>query len=528
MEDSNNSPEPVPRLVLTQIELENFKSYYGRRVIGPFHKRFTSIIGPNGSGKSNVIDALLFVFGRRATKMRFKKAIELIYSKSDRPDIQHCKVEVFFQEIEDDYDKDDDAYKVLEGSSFKVARIVRKRKDKHGNLKKDKNGDFIGESYYTMDEQKCNSDDVSKKLLPFGPDLENNRFLILQGGGEKISLMPPKGRNQNEMGMLEYLEEIIGSDKFVSGIDECKTKEESFEQEFTTNLNRLKLKEQERDKLASAKKEAEKYLIDILQRNRYEADIEQAKVHRLQVKKGIIQKRITDMNGELGEYEQLGRTTQARLREMENDYKVRKAEYEKLQNELEKTKDIVAEREKEHTQLGEERKLLKEARKKAQTAHEKLTNKVEKGNTDRKESEETILGLEEDIVNLQEKEEKLVKQRQEYMEELAEKTKPIQAEIAVKKQELIPLRDRENEYSGLVQNLIAQKKKRQNKFEQAKKKRDSAVKKIDEIQQKLQQLVDSHSSNITMVEKLNERVRSLNSENEEKVQKLADFKEEIN
>ncbi len=32
-----NSNKPLPRLVLTQIELENFKSYYGRRIIGPFH-----------------------------------------------------------------------------------------------------------------------------------------------------------------------------------------------------------------------------------------------------------------------------------------------------------------------------------------------------------------------------------------------------------------------------------------------------------------------------------------------------------
>ena len=44
-----------------------------RKEIGPFHKNFTSIVGPNGSGKSNVIDALLFVFGKRDSKLRLKK-----------------------------------------------------------------------------------------------------------------------------------------------------------------------------------------------------------------------------------------------------------------------------------------------------------------------------------------------------------------------------------------------------------------------------------------------------------------------
>ena len=31
---------------------------------------FSSVVGPNGSGKSNVIDAMLFVFGYRASKIR--------------------------------------------------------------------------------------------------------------------------------------------------------------------------------------------------------------------------------------------------------------------------------------------------------------------------------------------------------------------------------------------------------------------------------------------------------------------------
>lgn len=35
---------------LVRLEVDNFKSYKGHQVIGPFHK-FTSVIGPNGSGK---------------------------------------------------------------------------------------------------------------------------------------------------------------------------------------------------------------------------------------------------------------------------------------------------------------------------------------------------------------------------------------------------------------------------------------------------------------------------------------------
>jgi structural maintenance of chromosome 4 len=70
------------RLIITHMELENFKSYAGVQEIGPFHKRFSSVVGPNGSGKSNVIDAMLFVFGRRAKDLRQKNVSELIHKSS--------------------------------------------------------------------------------------------------------------------------------------------------------------------------------------------------------------------------------------------------------------------------------------------------------------------------------------------------------------------------------------------------------------------------------------------------------------
>lgn len=34
---------------------------------------FSAVVGPNGSGKSNVIDAMLFVFGKRAKQASFAK-----------------------------------------------------------------------------------------------------------------------------------------------------------------------------------------------------------------------------------------------------------------------------------------------------------------------------------------------------------------------------------------------------------------------------------------------------------------------
>ena len=52
-----------------------------------------------------------------------------------------------------------------------------------------------------------------------GIDLDHNRFLILQGEVEQISLMKPKGLTENETGLLEYLEDIIGTNKYIEEIN---------------------------------------------------------------------------------------------------------------------------------------------------------------------------------------------------------------------------------------------------------------------------------------------------------------------
>ena len=92
---------PRPRTVIQYLVLKNFKSYAGRQEVGPFHASFSSVVGPNGSGKSNVIDSLLFVFGFRASKMRQGKISALIHNSAAFPDLDHCEVEVHFQEIMD-------------------------------------------------------------------------------------------------------------------------------------------------------------------------------------------------------------------------------------------------------------------------------------------------------------------------------------------------------------------------------------------------------------------------------------------
>lgn len=191
--------------MITRMTLENFKSYAGVQTIGPFHKNFSSVVGPNGSGKSNVIDALLFVFGKRAKQLRLNKVSELIHKSSGFQSLQYAKVEVYFQLIIDNEMSDDD-FEVVPNSEFIISRVAT----------------LDNQSKYYINNRPSNFTDVGILLRGHGIDLDNNRFLILQGEVEQIAMMKPKGANEHDEGLLEYLEEIIGSNSFIPQIKEVR------------------------------------------------------------------------------------------------------------------------------------------------------------------------------------------------------------------------------------------------------------------------------------------------------------------
>ncbi|KAL0233717.1 hypothetical protein PCE1_002225 [Barthelona sp. PCE] len=230
------------RLVITQVEVFNFKSYAGHRVIGPFDKRFTSIIGPNGSGKSNILDALLFAFGYSASRLRLKRVGELVHNSALLTDAKKAHVKVFFAEVED---LSDGTCNIKEGSEFTIKRVVHRK---------------THTTNYFFNNESIRAADLKEKLKnAYGLDLTNHRFLILQGEVERIAMMKPKGSSSKD-GLLEYLEEVIGSNRFISVI-------EDYEEKHSKMVGRLELKKQEVrgkqkyvDSMNDQRKSAETYI----------------------------------------------------------------------------------------------------------------------------------------------------------------------------------------------------------------------------------------------------------------------------
>ncbi|VDM34998.1 unnamed protein product, partial [Hydatigera taeniaeformis] len=185
----------------------------------------------------------LFVFGFRASKVRSKKLSSLIHNSDELPRVNSCQVSVYFQRIIDTGSRACD-FEVVPGSEFVVSRKAFKDNS----------------NYYYVNDCKASFKEVTGLLRQHGIDLDHNRFLILQGEVEQISLMKPKATTDYETGFLEYLEDIIGSNRFKRPLAILADRIERLKDIRLEKLARVKAVEKERNELETVKDEAVAYL----------------------------------------------------------------------------------------------------------------------------------------------------------------------------------------------------------------------------------------------------------------------------
>ena len=193
---------------------------------------------------------------------------------------------VFFQYIIDK--PDGSGYTVVEGSELVVTREARRDNS----------------STYRVNDKTKTFAEVGALLRTRGIDLDHNRFLILQGEVEQIAMMKPKAPSAHEDGLLEYLEDIIGSNRLVPAIEEALKGMEECNEQRATKLNALKASEQNVRGLEGRKAEAEMYLSTEAQLNwkksaYYQKNASQAMAFAAQVveKRDELKLRLDDEKG---------------------------------------------------------------------------------------------------------------------------------------------------------------------------------------------------------------------------------------
>jgi structural maintenance of chromosome 4 len=461
MKSRNLAPQTIPeepsgpksRMVIKTLILNNFKSYAGKQIVGPFHTSFSSVVGPNGSGKSNVIDALLFVFGFRASKMRQGKISALIHNSADFPDLRFCEVEVHFQEI---FDLPGGAHEVVPDSQLIISRKAFKNNT----------------SKYYMNSKETNFTAVTTLLRDRGIDLDHKRFLILQGEVESIAQMKAKAANEHEDGLLEYLEDIIGTSKYKAPIDEAAAELETLNDVCVEKNNRVQHVEKEKSALVDKKDKALSYIND-----ENELTHKQSALYQIYIDECADNIRVTEeailqmqelLNLELEKHE----GNESGIKQIEKAYKRGMREYENMEKEVQALAKEMAKYDKESVKFEEKKKFLvgkqKKLEKSMQTARlaaseceslvEKHTNDIDKKTKETAELEKEMEGEEEELSAIREslkgKTQGLSNQitaKQKSLEPWDEKINKKVSAVAVAQSELDILRERSNAGAVLLE-----------------------------------------------------------------------------
>lgn len=471
--------EPKSRTVITWLILTNFKSYAGEQKVGPFHSSFSSVVGPNGSGKSNVIDSLLFVFGFRASKMRQGKISSLIHNSAAFPDLDHCEVQVHFQEVID----------LPQGGSSVIpdSQLIISRRAFKNNASK-----------YYINGRESNFTAVGTLLRGRGVDLDHKRFLILQGEVESIAQMKPKATNEHDDGLLEYLEDIIGTSKYKTPIDEAAAETETLNEVCAEKNTRVQHVEKEKNALEDKKDKALAFIRDENELATKQSALYQIYIAECSDNAQVTEEAIGQLTSLLEEELQKHQGSEEGIKRLEKQYKTGAKEYEKMEQDTQAFVKEIAKLDKEAVKFAEKQKFLSNKSKKLQKTVEtskfgvsESTNLANQAADDIERNTNNIVSLEQEM---QAEEEQLSNIR----DSLKGKTQGLSDEIAAKQKSLEPWSAKINEKQSAI-----------------------AV-----AQSELDILRERETSGATAIQEVENKIASLNETREAKVDEFNELKKE--
>ena len=484
--------------------LENFKSYAGTKTIGPFHKCFSAVVGPNGSGKSNVIDAMLFVFGKRAKKLRLNKVSELIHSSDayKNSPLEYARVSVHFVEIIDTGDGDED-YEIVPNSELVVSRLARRDNS----------------SQYQIGNKNATFKKVAEFLGSKGIDLDNNRFLILQGEVEMISMMPPKGKNENDEGLLEYLEDIIGSNKFVEDATKAAEKVEALSELRQEKLNRVKAAEKEKDGLAGAKAEAQSLVGKDREIRRKKNILYQIHGMHARRERSEAQEQREELSEQLEADRARLSAVDERVGEIESGLVAQTKEYDVIHKQLTKTKEEYTSYERQDIQMRENIKHEKGTIKKLDAKVVGETKKIADAQTAMADAEESLPTLEEQIEECAERKVEEDAKLEEIFEETKGITEQLRIELEQKSQELAPLQQERTVFQNSLETAQMEVNLLEDAVSRAKEQLESAEEELSSLDSKQSSKREELQTCERELEESKQRVQVAEQESKELVEK---------
>lgn len=305
-------------------------------------------------------------------------------------------------------------------------------------------------STYYINNKTSNFTTVTTLLKDRGVDLDHKRFLILQGEVESIAQMKAKAGNEHEDGLLEYLEDIIGTSKYKTPIEEAATEVETLNDICMEKSGRVQHVEKEKSSLEDKKEKAIAFI-----RDENELAMKQSALYQIYTSEchdnvAVTEEAMAQMQAELD----------AELEKHhggEQDIKLLEKQFAKGSKKCDAHEKQTQELIKEMTKFDQERVKFEEKRKFLTDKRKKLDKAIGNAEKSAAEAAETIEQCTEEIATRAEEIEQLEEQIKEEEGDLASirdslkgKTQAFSDQIAAKQKSLEPWKDKLNQTQSAI------------------------------------------------------------------------------
>ncbi|KAG7384747.1 Structural maintenance of chromosomes protein 1B [Phytophthora pseudosyringae] len=233
---------------IARLELENFKSYGGRHVVGPF-QRFTAVVGPNGSGKSNLMDAISFVLGVHSRQLRSNQLRDLVHKAPGDAEAAATDRSAFVTLVYALAPDEAPPSKSLaaQQKTQSPPQQQQQREVKFTRLISDK-----GVGSYRVDGRDVSSESYQKQLKEIGILVKARNFLVFQGDVESVASKSPAQ-------LTKLFEQISLSDEHKSEFDRLLEEKNAAEENTIFAYKRKKGLVAEKRLVREQKEEAEQF-----------------------------------------------------------------------------------------------------------------------------------------------------------------------------------------------------------------------------------------------------------------------------
>ncbi|KAI1278821.1 Structural maintenance of chromosomes protein 1A [Halotydeus destructor] len=458
------------------MEMDNFKSYRGRQVIGPL-KPFTAVIGPNGSGKSNFMDAISFVLGEKTNNLRVKKVSELIHGASiGQPVSNQASVTLVYE--------DSDSGKVTRFSRFIIG----------------------SSSEYRVDGQTVSKQEYADRLGKLGINVKARNFLVYQGAVESIAMKNPRE-------ITSLFEEISGSNANKEEYVNKKVKMDRSEEE----LHHMYVKKKG---IAAEKKEAQgeinemKKYQDLKENlNKLQAELQLFKLYYIEQDLEELREEMEKKRRELDRHVK-------KKEKIEEEIKGKKSHHTKLAKQLanidRQIRDVELNLNKKRPSYIKAKENASHIEKKLETARKSLTA-----------AKKTHLNHQDAINELQEELDKVNKRYSKFEKENEKEREKLKRDIVLEesqRKEYDQLKEKAAKVSAKhlkdLDSLEREHKADNDRYENEQRKRQ-------EIESRIRVLRNEEEENIKRIEKLEDNVKTSDSSLTELQKKETEISEEV-